>query len=174
MSYPLFFSNDHVEHAGKQYDIPAHKSYVLLFDTQEGALRDARDFETGMSLLAFKGIIINTLDKFTQSYAEAVIEIATACEEERRKLPQEQHGKIPMDYQRAGGLIQAAQQRMDEAITTVGNWNGEGFFSTVLPYSEIAKHEVKDIVTKKDRQIVDVYASKPYVNGIIFEARWRQ
>jgi len=173
MSY-LQYSPDHTAKPGEAYEIKADTSYLLTFDTQDLTLRDAHEFEGGIPLLAFKGVLINTLDAFTQAYAEGVVEIARACDSESKKLSPADKAKLPLDQQRALGLIQAAQNRLDAAITQVGNWDGAGRFSIILPYVAVAKREVKDMITKKESYVIDVHQSRPYVNGIIFEAKWTE
>lgn len=168
----LKFAEDHATRPGEAYQVPAAKPYILSFDTQDLVLVDAHEFDDGIPLLAFKGVLISTLDAFTQSYAEGVFEIAQACGEEAKRLPKEQQQKLPLDNQRTLGLIQAAQNRLDSAMTQIGNWDGSGRFSIILPYVAVAKREVKDMITKKEGYVIDVFESKPYVNGIIFEAHW--
>lgn len=169
MSY-LEFDKDHPTRANEKLTVPADKSYIITFDTQDLKLRDAHVFDDALALLAFKGVLINTLDAFTASYAEGVWEIAKACEKECVKDPKGAH---VLDNQRAVGLIQRAQMRLDEMINRVGDWDGKEPISTVLPYVATATKMVKEVLTDSMKETIDTKDSKPYVNGVIFEAAWR-
>lgn len=146
--------------------------FIMTFDTKAMRISDYHHFTEALPLTIYKGVFINTLDQFVSQYADAVWQIATACEEIKKRGPSVGE-KIVLDYQTGVNLIQRAQQRLDEAILRISSWNGSTPLDVVLPYAEIAVHEMKpgDIIGQKPR--LDTGNCKPMVNGMLFVAEWK-
>jgi hypothetical protein len=172
MSIPNFYQYDENHDTKADELVVPEAPYVMTFDTKSMRISDYHHFTEALPLTIYKGVFINTLDQFVSQYADAVWQIATACEEIKKRGPAVGE-KIVLDFQTGVNLIQRAQMRLDEALQRISTWDGSAPLNVILPYAEIAVHEFKagDIVGQKPR--LDTGNCKPMVNGMLFVAEWK-
>lgn len=166
MNYSIVMNGDHPTRAGNH--ISPYAPYILSLDTKTLEASDYHHFEDPISLVVFKAVLVNTLDSFVANYASAVMQIVQASEEVRKRIVP---GRAVLDAQTGMSIIARAQARLDHAFTRLAEWDGTAPFQVLLPYAELSYSE--DVIIGKPPQ-VDTNNCKPYVNGILFTALYKE
>lgn len=172
MSANVQFQFDETHETRANEIVVPEASYIMSYDTKTLKISDYHHFTESVPLTIFKATLLNTLDQFVIQYCDSLWQIATACEEVKKRGPSINE-KIVIDYQTAMQLIGRAQARLDQAITDITRWDGKNPICTMLPYTEMAFQEFKpgDIIGQKPR--IDTGNCKPMVNGMLFTAEWK-
>jgi len=165
MNYTIVMSGDHPTRAGEAVSPTA--PYIMSLDTKTLEASDHHHFEA-IPLVMFKAVLVNTLDAFVANYASAVMQIVQASEEVRKRIVP---GRAILDAQTGMSIIARAQARLDHAFTRLAEWDGSTPFQVLLPYAEISYSE--EVIIGKPPQ-VDTNNCKPYVNGILFTALYKE
>lgn len=156
------------EHAKGGEEVELYSPYILSFDAKSMTVSDYHSFsdQTPVPLTIFKAVFINTLEGFINSYAQTVWAIVAASEECKQR---KRAGKAIIDPQAGVNLIGRAQARLDTAYRDIMTWDGSTEFNVLLPYTEISLIK-NEIIGQPD--IIDTDNSRPYVNGVLFCAKW--
>lgn len=172
MSIAVQFQFDENHETRANEIIVPESAYIMSYDTKALRISDYHHFTEEVPLTIFKAVLLNTLDQFVAEYCESLWQIATACEEIKKRGPSINE-KIVIDYQTAMQLIGRSQARLDQAITDIARWDGSTPICTMLPYTELAFQEFKpgDIIGQKQK--LDTGNCKPMVNGMLFTAEWK-
>lgn len=140
-------------------------AYILSYDASTFFVQDYFHFKTPPPLVVMKSVLVNTLESYSNAYAESLMQLVRASEECAKRV---RSGPAIIDGNGAMGLLGKVQHRLEQFYARLNEWDGKTEISILMPFSEIAMQE-NELIGQP--QIVDTSKSRPYVNGIYFSAR---
>ena len=137
--------------------------YAFGFDAAAGFLTDFHQFDPRTPLVMLKSSFSNVMEAFVHDYEAQLNAIYQAAETTCKKLGQTN----PMSADFMRNLKIRARGRLEEGQHRLMQWDGKSELMVQLPYCLLAQQGEGDEAT------INFRASRPYVNGVIWVARWQ-